>query len=103
MDGWVVFSCKFFSGMLLQLFKRNAQLSEDVMLFLSSVYMSLVIFKVDQQERQKQNRWCLYLFACFPSLSLSLSISLSLNFLIQEGWPTWDKQKEEDCHPLIFL
>lgn len=34
----------------------KAEFSEGVKLFLSSVYVSLVIFKVDQQERHKQNR-----------------------------------------------
>lgn len=48
----------------------KAEFSEGVKLFLSSVYVSLVIFKVDQQQRHKQNRWCLYLCVCFLSLSL---------------------------------
>lgn len=48
----------------------KAEFSEGVKLFLSSVYVSLVIFKVDQQQRHKQNMWCLYLCVCFLSLSL---------------------------------
>lgn len=50
-------------------------------------------FKVNQQQRDaKKNEWHLYLFVCFPSPSLRLS----LNILFKEGWPSRDKQKEDD-------
>ncbi len=35
-------------------------------------------------------------FVSSLSLSLHVFLCLSLNILFQEGWPTWDKQKEED-------
>lgn len=54
-------------------------------------------FKVDQQQRDaEKNEWHLYLSVCFPSPSLRVFPRLSLNILFKEGWPSRDKQKEED-------